>query len=214
MKRFLFFILCIFLLAACEKTPVPSPGPGPDTPVEAPESSGITYQLLVYSFCDSDGDGVGDFNGITSKLDYLREMGVQAIWLSPVHKATSYHGYDVEDYESVNPEYGTEADFKNLLQSAHSKGIKVYLDYVLNHSSKEHPWFIEGKCDPASKCRNYYYFSTTQKSGYSSTVSGTDPGKINVKFTLKCSNGTPQSLRADKVESVVNDGAAGTGRYL
>ena len=215
MKRFLFFILCIFLLAACEKTPVPSPGPGPDTPVEAPESSGITYQLLVYSFCDSDGDGIGDFNGIASKLDYLKEMGVSALWLSPIHPATSYHGYDVEDYYDVNKQYGTEADFQSLLKSAHAKNIKIYLDFVLNHSSREHPWFIEGKTNPDSKYRDYYHFSNTQKSGYSSTVSGTDPGKINIKFTLKCaSNGTPLSLRADKVETVDNEGTPGSGKYL
>lgn len=215
MKRFLFFILCIFLLAACEKAPVPSPGPGPDTPVEAPESSGITYQLLVYSFCDSDGDGIGDFNGIASKLDYLKEMGVSALWLSPIHPATSYHGYDVEDYYDVNKQYGTEADFQSLLKSAHAKNIKIYLDFVLNHSSREHPWFIEGKTNPDSKYRDYYHFSNTQKSGYSSTVSGTDPGKINIKFTLKCaSNGTPLSLRADKVETVDNEGTPGSGKYL
>ncbi len=215
MKRFLYFLLCLALLAGCDKHHTPEPGPDPVIdPVEYDGGSGITYQLLVYSFCDSDGDGIGDFNGIASKLDYLREMGVQAIWLSPIHKATSYHGYDVEDYESVNPEYGTEADFQNLLRAAHSKGMKIYLDYVLNHTSKEHPWFLEGKSDPDSKYRDFYYFSTTQKSGYSSTVSGIDPGKINVKFTLKCSNGTPQSLKAEKVETITEEGTAGSGKYL
>ena len=224
MKRFpLILLVLASLLAGCNTTgpdnPVkPDPvKPDPVDPVKPSRTgeSGISYQLLVYSFCDSDGDGIGDFKGIESKLDYLKEMGVHALWLSPVHPATSYHGYDVEDYTAVNSKYGTEADFQSLLKSAHAKGIKIYLDFVLNHTSREHPWFIEGKVNPESRYRNYYYFSKTQKSGYSATVSGTDPGKTNVKFTLKCtSSGTPQTLRADRVETVTNDGAPGSGKYL
>ena len=224
MKRFpLILLVLASLLAGCNTTgpdnPVkPDPvKPDPVDPVKPSRTgeSGISYQLLVYSFCDSDGDGIGDFKGIESKLDYLKEMGVQALWLSPVHPATSYHGYDVEDYTAVNSKYGTEADFQSLLKSAHAKGIKIYLDFVLNHTSREHPWFIEGKVNPESRYRKYYYFSKTQKSGYSATVSGTDPGKTNVKFTLKCtSSGTPQTLRADRVETVTNDGTPGSGKYL
>ncbi len=210
------FLSAILLFAGCGDPVTPDPDPDPIVkPVRYDGSSFITYQLLVYSFCDSDGDGIGDFNGITSRLDYLRAMGVRAIWLSPVHKATSYHGYDVEDYCSINPEYGTEADFQSLLKAAHEKDIKIYLDFVLNHSSREHPWFIEGKTNPDSKYRNYYHFSNVSEPGYSSTVTGTDPGKINVKFTLKCAaNGTPLSLRADKVETVTDEGAPGSGKYL
>lgn len=107
--------------------------------------SDITYQMLVYSFADSNGDQIGDFRGIINHLDYLEEMGVSAIWLSPIHKASSYHGYDVLDYDSINPLYGTEDDFKALLDAAHNKGIKIYLDYVLNHTSKNHPWFLNAK---------------------------------------------------------------------
>ena len=224
MKRFpLIFLTLAVLLAGCKTSDPDRPDPvkpdpvGPVEPARPPRTgeSGISYQLLVYSFCDSDGDGIGDFKGIESKLDYLKEMGVQALWLSPVHPATSYHGYDVEDYTAVNSKYGTEADFQSLLKSAHAKGIKIYLDFVLNHTSREHPWFIEGKVNPESRYRNYYYFSKTQKSGYSATVSGTDPGKTNVKFTLKCtSSGTPQTLRADRVETVTNDGTPGSGKYL
>ncbi len=119
-----------------------------------------TYQLLVYSFADSDGDGIGDFNGIASKLDYLSDvMGATALWLSPVHPAMSYHGYDVLDYFSLNPEYGTEADFRNLLAAAKAKGIDIYLDYVLNHSGSKHPWFLEAAADETSPYRDYYIFS-------------------------------------------------------
>lgn len=226
MKRFALILtsLALFVCACSPEntgkpvTPVTPSGPdGPVTPV-MPARTGescITYQLLVYSFADSDGDGIGDFNGIREHLDYFKSLGVQSLWLSPIHPATSYHGYDVEDYYLVNPKYGTEEDFKSLLSSAHSKGIKVYIDYVLNHSSREHPWFIEGKSNPDSKYRGYYHFSTTAKSGYSQTVSGTDPGKINVRFTLKCNSfGTPQTLKAEKVESVPEEVPAGSGKFL
>ena len=99
----------------------------------------VTYQLLVYSFADSDGDGWGDFNGITEHLGYLDDMGVSAIWLSPIHPSSSYHGYSVSDYFTVNDRFGTEADFSNLVSAAHEKGISIYLDYVLNHSGSDNP---------------------------------------------------------------------------
>lgn len=126
--------------------------------------SDITYQVLVYSFADSDGDRIGDFKGIENRLDYLSGLGVSALWLSPIHPASSYHGYDVKDYATVNPLYGTEADFKSLLDAAHSKGIKIYLDYVLNHTASEHPWFQAAKSDVNSEYRDYYIFSEDPKS--------------------------------------------------
>lgn len=159
--RLIGLVLAAALLAGCDKkgtTPDPTPTPGPETPERTGES-GISYQMLVYSFADSDGDGCGDFKGIQSRLDYLKEMGVQAIWLSPIHPASSYHGYDVLDYSGVNPDYGTEADFKSLLDAAHAKGIKIYLDYVLNHTSKDHPWFLDAKKNAGSQYRDYYIFS-------------------------------------------------------
>ena len=128
--------------------------------------SSTTYQLLVYSFADSDGDGVGDFKGIQSRLDYLDELGVTALWLSPIHPSDSYHGYDVVDYYTVNPQYGTEQDFQNLVDAAHSKGIEIYLDYVLNHSGKGHPWFTEALSNPSSPYRDYYFFSANPSADY------------------------------------------------
>lgn len=119
----------------------------------------ISYQLLVYSFADSNGDKWGDFKGIEAKLDYLNSLGVSAIWLSPVHPADSYHGYDVTDYTAVNPRYGTMADFESLVQAAHSKGIKIYIDYVLNHTGKGHPWFVAACSSETSPYRDYYIFS-------------------------------------------------------
>ncbi len=138
-------------------------GGGGTTPIEE-GTSDISYQLLVYSFADSDGDQVGDFQGIINHLDYLKEMGVSAVWLSPIHKASSYHGYDVLDYDSINPKYGTEETFQALLDSAHAHSIKIYLDFVLNHTSKNHPWFLEAKKSTGSEYRDYYIFSDSPAS--------------------------------------------------
>ncbi len=223
-----------FLLGCDKKGASPDPTPVPVTPERTGES-GISYQLLVYSFADSDGDGCGDFRGIISRLDYLKEMGVQALWLSPIHEASSYHGYDVLDYSGVNPDYGTEADFKALLDAAHAEGIKIYLDYVLNHTSKDHPWFLDAKKSADSQYRDYYIFSDNPQAdirdgkipmiategarGYDSgqwfsAVTGVD-GKLKVKFTLALDNsGKPSTLRMDKVDEVTNSGSQNSGIWL
>lgn len=111
----------------------------------APWWRGATvYQIYVRSFADSNGDGVGDFPGLTAKLDYIAALGVDAIWLSPMHPSPNRDwGYDVSDYDSVNPEYGSEADFDALLRKAHARGLKVMTDEVLAHTSDEHAWFVE-----------------------------------------------------------------------
>ena len=124
----------------------------------------ISYQLLVYSFADSDGDKCGDIRGLITKLDYLADLGIKAIWLSPIHPAMSYHGYDVTDYSGLNPQYGTMADFEELVAKAHNLGIKIYLDYVMNHTGSAHPWFKEAKTSPDNTYRDYYIFSQDPKS--------------------------------------------------
>lgn len=232
MKRLLYILLTLSLLTGCNhKIDPDNPTPGP-TPVVTPDNSGITYQLLVYSFCDSDGDGIGDFNGIASKLDYLKEMGVSALWLSPVHPASSYHGYDVNDYETVNPDYGSEADFKNLVDKAHGMGIRIYLDYVLNHTSKDHPWFLDAKSSVDSKYRDWYIFSSDpssdvkagkidmiEKTGYysgewTSCASGST-GSQKIRFSLDLdASGKPKSISAVKVDNISNSGKQNTGIYL
>lgn len=121
--------------------------------------SSTTYQLLIYTFADSNGDGVGDFKGIQNKLDYLDGLGVTAIWLSPLHPTSSYHGYDVNDYATVNPKFGSESDFKALVEAAHQKNIAIYMDYVLNHSGFDHPWFKSAVSNPESPYRDFYIFS-------------------------------------------------------
>ena len=166
-------LLSFFYACSDSNDPIPEPTPEPEpepteewvtltaTPDEwdNQKRADISYQLLVYSFADSDGDGCGDLNGVTSKLDYLQQMGVSAIWLSPIHPAMSYHGYDVTDYTAVNPQYGTMADFERLVSEAHQRNIKVYLDYVMNHTGKDHPWFVSAKASPDSEYRDYYVFS-------------------------------------------------------
>ncbi len=113
----------------------------------------VGYEIFVRSFYDSNGDGIGDFNGITEKLDYLNDgdpntttdLGITTIWLMPIFPSPSYHGYDVTDYYSVNPQYGTMDDFRQLLKEAHERDIQVVIDMVLNHTSDQHPWFKEAK---------------------------------------------------------------------
>ena len=122
--------------------------------------AGLTYQVNVYSFADSDGDGWGDLKGITQHLDYFETLGVSALWLSPIHPAMSYHGYNVTDYYAVNPKFGTEADLKDLIGKAGDKGIDIYLDYVLNHSGSDNPWFTQACAGADSKYRGYYVFSS------------------------------------------------------
>nr|WP_245742682.1 alpha-amylase family glycosyl hydrolase [Fontibacillus panacisegetis] len=133
-------------------------------------SSGVFYEIFVRSFYDSDGDGIGDFKGLTQKLDYLNDgnpnttedLGIGGIWLMPINPSPSYHGYDVTDYRSINPEYGTMDDFKKFLDEAHKRGIKVVMDLVVNHSSSEHPWFIEASENKDSKYRDYYTWAEDQ----------------------------------------------------
>ena len=116
------------------------------------------YEIFVRSFYDSDGDGVGDFNGISKKVDYLKELGINALWLMPITKSTTYHGYDTVDYLDVEPDYGTMEDFENMVKTLHENGIKVIIDFVVNHTSNAHPWFQEALSNPSSKYRNYYIF--------------------------------------------------------
>jgi len=174
--------------------------------------SSTTYQLLIYSFADSDGDGVGDFKGIQSKLDYLDGLGATALWLSPAHPSDSYHAYDVTDYYAVNPLYGTEQDFKDLIDAAHAKGIKIYMDYVLNHSGKGNAWFQQALADPSSKYRDYYFFSTDPARDYTSfpMLKGTTYKSHEWK---QATSGSPK-LSISKTSEAVTNGNAGWNLYM
>ena len=125
------------------------------------KASGLTYQVNVFSFKDSNGDGYGDFQGIISELDYFDKLGVTALWLSPIQPAQSYHGYDVTDYEAVNKAFGTEADFQELINKAHQHNIRIYMDYVINHSGDQNKWFLDVK-DNGTKSPYWNYYSLSK----------------------------------------------------
>ena len=143
------------------------------------------YEIFVYSFCDSNGDGVGDLQGVISKLDYLQQLGITGIWLMPIHPSTSYHKYNVSDYYEIDPQYGTMEDFEALIAACDARGINVIIDLVVNHTGSEHPWFKEavqylqklptGQNPSAEDCKylDYYFFSRESGNG-SHAVEGTD----------------------------------------
>ena len=117
----------------------------------------VVYQIYPRSFCDSNGDGVGDLKGITSKLPYLKELGINVIWLSPVYQSPNDdNGYDISDYEDIMTEFGTMADFDEMLDTAHGLGIKIVMDLVVNHTSDEHKWFVESRSSKDNPKRDYY----------------------------------------------------------
>ena len=117
----------------------------------------VVYQIYPRSFCDSNGDGIGDLKGITGKLPYLKELGINVIWLSPVYQSPNDdNGYDISDYEAIMAEFGTMEDFDEMLAKAHSLGIKIVMDLVVNHTSDEHKWFIESRSSKDNPKRDYY----------------------------------------------------------
>lgn len=125
----------------------------------------VFYEVYVRSFQDSNGDGIGDLKGLTSRLDYLKDLGVDAIWLMPIYPSPfKDSGYDVSNYEGINPDYGTMADFDELLKQAHQRGIRILLDLVLNHTSDQHPWFQESRKNKTNPKANWYVWSDTPSS--------------------------------------------------
>ncbi len=185
MSSRLLLAVLLLLLPACRSAPAPLARRAPSAdPGAAPASSApcslaaqpdapwyataVGYEVFVRSFQDSDGDGVGDLRGLTARLDYLNDgdpstmtdLGVDLLWLMPTFESPSYHGYDVTDYRGVNPAYGTLQDLDALLQAAHARGIRVLLDLVLNHTSSQHPWFLDA-ATPASAHRDFYVWSPT-----------------------------------------------------
>ncbi len=170
-------LLPVLTLTACISGPTTPTGnePAATTPVELAPPAGnqwyqhaVFYEVFVRSFQDSNGDGKGDLPGLISRLDYLNDgdpntttdLGVDALWLMPVFDSPSYHGYDVMDYARIHPDYGTVEDFERLLhRSAHRRGMRVIVDLVLNHTSSQHPWFVESASAPDSPRRDWYMWS-------------------------------------------------------
>ncbi|HLL55866.1 MAG TPA: alpha-amylase family glycosyl hydrolase [Myxococcaceae bacterium] len=162
-------------LAACGAPVKPGTGDGLP-PVTVPVNArgdwtngAVVYELFVRSFQDSNGDGKGDLKGLISRLDYLNDgdpstthdLGVDAIWMMPIFESPSYHGYDTTNYELIEPDYGTNADFQTLVTEAHKRGIKLVLDFVMNHTSSEHPWFNESASSTASARRDWYVWNAS-----------------------------------------------------
>ncbi len=117
----------------------------------------VVYQIYPRSFMDSNGDGIGDLQGIISRLDYLKYLGIDVIWLSPVYKSPNDdNGYDISDYQAIMDEFGTMEDFDELLAKAHERGIKIVMDLVVNHTSDEHKWFMESRKSKDNEYRDYY----------------------------------------------------------
>lgn len=170
--KFFLILLFLALVTGCA-TPTPTATAIPTVEQPTPTSDPYTgtagfpwwhdtvfYEIFVRSFHDSNGDGVGDFNGVTARLDYLQDLGIKGIWLMPINPSPSYHGYDVTDYYAVNPDYGTMEDFKRLLEEARARDIKIIMDFVMNHTSSRHPWF-QSALTPGSPYRDWYVWSET-----------------------------------------------------
>ena len=144
------------------------------------------YEIFVYSFYDSDGDGIGDINGVTQKLDYIQDMGFNGIWLMPIMQSTTYHKYDVTDYYAIDKEYGTIDDFQRLVDECHKRDINVVIDFVINHSSSKHQWFQEacaylrqlpdGQEPDTEECPyvDYYHFADEKVNSDYYSVNGSD----------------------------------------
>ena len=229
MKRF-FHILALvsatLLLTACPHIHPDGPD-DPDTPdvptddwrkqASTTKLSGITYQLNVYSFADSDGDGWGDIRGITQHLDYLDSIGATALWLSPIHDAMSYHGYNVNDYYSVSSKLGTEDDLKDLIDKAKAKNIGIYLDFVLNHSGKDNNWFKQAVADPSGTYGNYYVFAnkpgesvTGGMGSWCSVSSGNIGYKGLLHFKLDVTNASQPKLTVTQATDGAQSGNTDT----
>jgi len=141
--------------------------------------SAIFYEVHVRAFCDANGDGRGDLRGLIAKLDYLQELGVDCVWLLPIYPSPlKDDGYDIAQYTSVHPDYGTLDDFRELTDQAHRRGLRIIVDLVLNHTSDQHPWFQAARADRRSPYRDYYVWSDTDQ---------------NYKMTRASSSSTPRS---------------------
>lgn len=218
-------VVALLLASSCQKNIDEPAPPYIPRPQNATDFNGTAYQLLVYSFADSDGNGIGDFKGIQNHLDYFLELGVSSLWLSPIHPSNAYHAYEVTDYFGVNRSYGTEQDFKDLVDAAAQKGIDIYLDYILNHTGKQHPWFTEAMGSKNSPYRDFYFISNNptadvaegkfasigQNNSGEWTKTGSSPKeKGKYIFTL---TGTTDTAPAVSVSSTDADAYAGSSSW-
>ena len=159
-------------LPSVDKSSVAAADPGSTLP--ANWQSGVFMEIYVRGFRDSNGDGIGDLKGLTQSLDYLKDLGVSGIWLMPVTQSQDHdHGYAVTDYRGIETQYGSLADFDELVAQAHARGIGVIVDYVMNHSAAQHPAFVNARADAGNAFRNWYLWQSTKPTGWS--IYGNDP---------------------------------------
>ena len=163
----------------------------------------VIYQIYPRSFADSNGDGIGDLNGITEHLDYLKELGVDVIWLSPVYQSPNDdNGYDISDYQAIMKEFGTMEDFDRMLSEMHKRGLKLVMDLVVNHTSDEHRWFVESRKSKDNPYRDYYIWKDAkdgkEPNNWGSAFSGSEentilltsgflPTALSIKPAITCS---------------------------
>lgn len=256
LKKLLCFVLVVFMLVGCTPTSPSNSQPSSTEPtvtepavieidydsleqVEArlaqyaqlgssPDDNYRTwYEVFVYSFCDSNGDGIGDLQGLISKLDYLQDLGINGIWMMPIHPSGSYHKYDVDNYYEIDPQYGTMADFDALMAECNQRGIKVILDLVVNHSGDNNPWFQEAVEylqwldpweEPSTEQNKYYgYYNFVQMDNYKDGYHKV-PGTVNWYYEGQFSPEMPdlnwanEDMRADVkavMEFWLNKGVGG-----
>ena len=145
--------------------------------------SAVVYQIYPRSFADSNGDGIGDLRGIISKLDYLQTLGVDVLWLSPVYKSPQDdNGYDISDYEDIDPVFGTMADIDRLITEVHARGMKLVMDLVVNHTSDEHPWFLESRSSRHNPKRDWYWWRSA-RDGFEPGSPGAEPTNWRAYFS-------------------------------
>lgn len=169
---------------ATKTAPAPTAIPTPSAtliPYTTPEwfNGNLLYEIYVRSFVDSDGDGIGDLNGVAQKLDYLESLGVDAIWLMPIYPSPSAHGYDVTDYFAVNPDYGTLDDLQALVAAAHKRGMRVILDFVPSHLSNQNPLFQEAFKNPASERSDWFVWTNDSHSTYAGFAGNQEMPRFN-----------------------------------
>jgi len=162
--------------------PTRAPTPTPSQPaIKTPAwfNDIVLYEIFPRSFYDTNGDGIGDLKGITAQLDYLKDLGVGALWLTPIFASPSYHGYDTTDYYAINPDLGTEDDLRELVRAAHARNIRVLLDYVVAHTSNQHPFFKDAYGNPNSKYADWYRWRNPERTSYESFASVAEMPTLN-----------------------------------
>ncbi len=146
-------------------------------------TSAVVYQIYPRSFADSNGDGMGDLGGVLSKLDYLAELGVDVLWLSPIYESPQHdNGYDISDYQEIDPVFGTLEEFDALLAGVHERGMKLVMDLVVNHTSSRHPWFLESASSPDNPKRDWYWWRDARE-GFTAGERGAEPSNWGSAFS-------------------------------